>query len=297
MDIEIDKVLSYQIIMGSAVFFLLVDILSGAMSKKGVFAKHEMLANVLSFINFLVIRVGLVAFYGWLLVTAFPGAKGSLSEYGFWTVFAAYVLIEEYIHYWIHRLSHTIPWLWRLHKPHHAPQHVNLSVSFRENWLWFVIIPNPLLGGLLIFAGHPEAAFAAVAWKGASEFMVHSATRWDLVLHKFWLTKPLMRAIEKFITLPDTHHAHHGVGQHGHGMCNFGSFLFLYDVLHGTAEFPHAKQEGYGMPESVKVEKWPEQLYWPLIQDKEVADLQPPTKAESQVNVIRSDDGNVSISL
>ena len=292
-----DNAMSLQIIIGFGVFFMLVDLISGALNKKGAFSINEMGVNIFSFINFMAIRTVMVAFYAWLLVTLFPDEKGLLSGLNFWVVFVGYVLIEEYVHYWIHRLSHTIPWLWRLHKPHHAPKHVNLTVAYRENWLWFVILPNPLLGAFLVWGGQPEAAFAAIAWKGSSEFMVHSNTRWDLKAHKFWLTKPIMKILEIFITLPDTHHAHHGIGRYGHGMCNFGSFLFIYDVLHGTAEFPHHEQDQFGMPASVNVEAWYEQLWWPLAKDKNSADLRPPTQAESQGDILEVGDGAVSITL
>lgn len=292
-----DNATSLKIIIGFGILFAVVDLLSGALRKRGAFRLNEMGTNILSFINFMCIRTLMLGLYSWLLMTVFPRSEGFMSGLDFWLVFAGYVLFEEYVHYWIHRLSHSIPWLWRLHKPHHIPEHVNLTVAYRENWLWFVILPNPLMGALLVWGGQPEAAFAAVAWKGSSEFMVHSSTRWDLKLQEFWLTRPIMRVVEKFITLPDTHHAHHGIGKYGHGMCNFGSFLFIYDVLHGTAEFPRHTQERFGVPERVKIERWYEQLWWPIARDHEAADLAPPTQIESQGTTLVSSNGKVSVVL
>jgi sterol desaturase/sphingolipid hydroxylase (fatty acid hydroxylase superfamily) len=292
-----DNATSLQIIIGFGILFATVDLLSGALRKRGAFTLNELGTNILSFVNFMAIRTVLVGFYSWLLITLLPQYGGFMSGVSFWLVFIVYVLFEEYTHYWIHRLSHSVPWLWRLHKPHHVPEHVNLTVAYRENWLWFVILPNSLMGALLVWAGQPEVAFAAVAWKGSSEFMVHSNTRWDLKLQQFWLTRPIMRVVEKFITLPDTHHAHHGIGKYGHGMCNFGSFLFIYDVLHGTAEFPYHAQERFGVPERVKVEPWYEQLWWPMAKDPAGADLAPPTQIESLGTTLVSNNGRVSVVL
>lgn len=292
-----DNSTSLQIIIAFGALFVVIDFLSGALRKRGAFTLNELGVNIFSFINFMAVRTVMLALWAWLLVTLFPQYEGFLVGVNFWVAFAGYVLLEEYIHYWIHRWSHSIPWLWRLHKPHHVPEHVNLSVAYRENWLWFVVVPNPLMSAILVWGGQPEAAFAAVAWKGSSEFMVHSNTRWDLKLHEFWLTRPLMRVVEKLITLPDTHHAHHGIGKYGHGMCNFGSFLFLFDVLHGTAEFPRHAQERFGVPERVKVEPWYEQLWWPMAKDKSGADLAPPTQLESQNRTLVSADGQVTVVL
>jgi len=292
-----DNSSSLQIIMGFGLAFTLLDFITGSLRKAGAFTLNEIGVNIFSFINFMAVRTVMIVFYAWALVWCFPTAEGFLSGFGFWWVFLGYVLVEEYVHYWIHRFSHRIPWLWRLHKPHHVPQHVNLSVAYRENWLWFVVVPNPLFTAILVWGGQPEAAFAAAAWKGSSEFMVHSNTRWDLKLHRFWLTKPLMRVLEKIITLPDTHHAHHGIGRYGHGMCNFGSFLFIFDIIHGTAEIPRQVQDRFGVPDRVKVEPWYEQLWWPVAKDGSAADLKPPRKLESQGITITGADGKFSITM
>lgn len=273
---------SMIIIAVSGILFAFIDVVSGAMLKRGVFTINEFGVNVLSFCNFLGIRFVMSSFWALVLFGVFGAYQGMLANVAFWIAFPAYVLIEEYIHYWVHRYSHSAPWLWRIHKPHHVPEHVNLSVAYRENWLWFVLLPNPLLTGFMVWAGQPEAAFIATAWKGSFEFMVHSRTRWDLPLHNFWLTKPIMRVLEKIITLQDTHHAHHGTGRYGHGMCNFGSFLFIFDVLHGTGEFPRCQQDAYGVPRNVKVEPWYEQLWWPMAKGAAQADLKPPSAEESR---------------
>ncbi|EKF7416844.1 TPA: sterol desaturase family protein [Pseudomonas aeruginosa] len=293
-----DNTMAMSVILGFAVLFLIIDTLGGTFNKKGVFSFREIGVNIFSFINFLGIRVVTTAIWAFVFMTLLADYSGMLKDVNFWIVFPIYVLLEEYIHYWIHRWSHSIPWLWRLHKPHHAPEHLNMTVSFRENWLWFAVIPNPIMTAALIWAGQPEVAFIAVAWKGSSEWMVHTGYRWDLPLYENRFTGPIMRVVDKFITMPDTHHAHHGVGRYGHGMCNFGSFLFLFDVLHGTAEFPRHKQDGFGMPKGVKLEKPTEQLWWPVMKDAVPADLHVVTANESQgTRVFTGNNGRFSITM
>jgi len=286
------------IIVAFGFVFFVVDAWGGAFRKSGALSLGEMGTNILSFLNFFAMRGVMTAVWTFVFFTLLASLKGMLAGVNFWVAFPIYVLLEEYIHYWIHRWSHRIPWLWRLHKPHHVPEHVNMTVSYRENMLWFAVIPNPLLTAFMIWAGQPEVAFIAIAWKGASEFMVHTSYRWDLKLYDFWLTKPIMIVLDKFITLQDTHHAHHGIGRYGHGMCNFGSFLFIFDVLHGTAEFPRHQQDGFGVPKGVKVEPWYEQLWWPLGKSAVPADLHPPTAADSRgTRVFTGNGGRFSIAM
>lgn len=294
-----DNTTSLVIILGFGILFFAIDLFAGTFRKKGVFAFKEIGVNLLSFINFYAVRFVVTGIWAFIFFTLLEDYSGMLSGVDFWMVFPVYILLEEYIHYWIHRWSHSWAWLWRLHKPHHVPEHVNMSVAFRENWLWFLIIPNPMMTAALIWAGQPEVAFIAVAWKGSSEWMVHTGYRWDLLLYNNRYAAPFMNVIDKFLTLQDTHHAHHGVGRYGHGMCNFGSFLFIFDVLHGTAEFPRQHQDGYGVPKGVKVESGLEQLYWPFVGLNGDADLRPPTADDSHADfnfVVTDKDGRFQIS-
>ncbi|MEY3835620.1 MAG: hypothetical protein RI989_1048 [Bacteroidota bacterium] len=43
------------------------------------------------------------------------------------------MFISDFFRYWIHRLSHTVPFLWRFHAVHHALTHLG-SRSFYLHW-------------------------------------------------------------------------------------------------------------------------------------------------------------------
>ena len=251
------------VICGFFVVFV-AELLVGEYKKKGLWTMAELGVSVLSFVNFMLVRVVLLAVISWLLFTLFPGGAGFMTDWPTVPLFIGYVLLEEYIHYWVHRLAHEYPLLWRFHKPHHAPQFVNVTISYRENWVWYFLVPNAWMGSIMVWGGQMEIAMIAVAAKGISEWFVHTSIRWDAPLQNNPITRPAMWVVERIVTLPDTHHVHHGVGKYGNAMGNYGSFLFLFDILHGTATIPHAKQEGYGLPQGVRVEPWYEQLWWPF---------------------------------
>ena len=269
----IDNETAMKIIGASFLFFAIIELIRGHYSKPEFWTLAEFGTSLGSFINFLVVRAGLLIVASWLLLALFPTGAGFMADLPFLPVFLAYVLFEEYAHYWVHRWAHEWSWLWRFHKPHHTPKELNLTVAYRENWAWFIFVPNAWLGAILVWGGQAEAAMLGAAIKGSSEWMVHSAVRWDLALQKNRLTRPIMWVLERVITLPDTHHVHHGIGRYGNAMGNYGSFLFMYDLMHGTGTIPHHVQDGFALPKGVKVEPWYEQLWWPFLRKAGAADL------------------------
>ena len=45
---------------------------------------------------------------------------------------AATFLLDSFSTYWVHRLMHVTPLLWRVHRVHHADCEVDVSTSFRD---------------------------------------------------------------------------------------------------------------------------------------------------------------------
>jgi sterol desaturase/sphingolipid hydroxylase (fatty acid hydroxylase superfamily) len=173
----------------------------------------------------------------------------------------------------LHRKSHEWPWLWRIHKTHHVPRNLNAAVTYRENWLWYLLAPSTWLSPVVVWLGHPGAYVASSAIRTLIPLMVHCDFRWDLRLQRNRFMRPVMWVLERIISLPDTHHVHHGVGRFGNAMKNYGGALICFDALHGTLMIPHARQERFGLPEGAPVEPWAEQLFWPLVRSaKEIAD-------------------------
>jgi sterol desaturase/sphingolipid hydroxylase (fatty acid hydroxylase superfamily) len=72
--------------------------------------------------------------------------------------------------------------------------------------------------------------------------------------------------VERIISTPSTHSAHHGYNNED-GITtykgNYGNLLFFWDLLFGTAKITRRYPEQYGVQGMLKSE-WPEQLFWPL---------------------------------
>lgn len=256
------------VVFGFMAFFAAIEHAFGLYRRPGVLTMRELGASLLALASTLLLRGAIGAVVTWALAAFWPRSQGALAGVSPWLVASVYFLIADYGFYILHRKSHELPWLWRLHKPHHTPQHLNVAVTYRENWLWPLLMTDTYLTPLVVWLGHPAAYVGGMALRTVLSQMVHFELRWDLPLHRNRFTRPILWVLERIVTLPDAHHVHHGVGRHGNAMKNYGAALSVFDLIHGTLVLPHARQEGFGLPAGAPVEPWSEQIFWPLVRAK-----------------------------
>lgn len=192
----------------------------------------------------------------------FPHSANRLVGAPFWLVFPLYFVVEEFCHYWLHRWSHEKRWLWKLHRTHHSASQLNSLVLYRYNIFWTALLPQAWFGAVALHLGLVDVFIAATLVTFTVNVLTHTSYRWDLALRRIPIMNPVLNALEKVVTLPDTHHAHHGLGRHAHARGNYAVTIFLFDVLLGTAKIPRARQERFGLPAAFD---WREELFWPLV--------------------------------
>lgn len=202
---------------------------------------------------------------GYIVIQFWGDYAGSLSHISFLAAFVFILFTEEMAHYWLHRYAHEWRWLWKIHRTHHSAQQLNVGVIYRYNIFWVMILPQSWMGAFAIYFGQAHAFAAAIMVTFFTNVLTHSNFRWDLWLRKKmpW-SEPLWYVIERLITLPDTHHAHHAYGKTANPNGNYAVTLFLFDVIFGTAKIPNSKQENYGLPISPRLH-WGEELFWPVV--------------------------------
>ncbi|MEA3030434.1 MAG: hypothetical protein QOJ53_2005 [Sphingomonadales bacterium] len=139
-------------------------------------------------------------------------------------VLLAALLSRTGLGYLVHRLSHRLPWLWRLHKVHHSDPHVDISLSLRHH-------PLELLPGLLAYAAG-TLLLGLPLWSVALVEAVLIAAGYSdhLDIRLPPRAARLLRAV--FVT-PEIHHIHHSA-ERAQTDSNYGSLLVLWDRLFGT---------------------------------------------------------------
>jgi sterol desaturase/sphingolipid hydroxylase (fatty acid hydroxylase superfamily) len=138
---------------------------------------------------------------------------------------ALYLVLADLGHYWIHRLMHT-PWLWRVHKWHHAPTHMSWLVGNRESFLdrLLVSLPYVFLWPLLDLS--PWWLWLGLAGFGAIK------NDW-MHLNVDWRTGWL----EGVLVTPRYHHVHHS-SDPAHYTRNLAPLFSIWDRLFGTYQSP-----------------------------------------------------------
>lgn len=127
--------------------------------------------------------------------------------------------------YWVHRLAHEWPLLWRFHAVHHSVRRLWLVNTGRFH---FVDSLDSVLASMpfLLFSG---LSMDAVVWVSALTAYIGVLTHCNVDLRP--------GALAWIFNTPDLHRWHHA-DDPVHGNCNYGENLMLWDQLFGTFHHP-----------------------------------------------------------
>jgi sterol desaturase/sphingolipid hydroxylase (fatty acid hydroxylase superfamily) len=195
-----------------------------------------------------------------------PGSENRFAGAPFWLAFPLFFVTEEFAHYWLHRWSHEWRWLWKLHRTHHSAERLNVAVIFRYNVFWTFLLPQVWFGAIALHLGLVAVFAASALTTFIVNVLTHTTYRWDLALRRVPGLNPVFNVLERVVTLPDTHHAHHGMGRNAYMRGNYAVTIFLFDILLGTAKIPRAPQTRFGLPGRFD---WKEELLWPVMRKPE----------------------------
>jgi hypothetical protein len=81
---------------------------------------------------------------------------------------------------------------------------------------------------------------------------------------------PIAWVLERVISTPATHHAHHAASTDdgiGYYKGNFGNMFFIWDIIFGTALITRQYPKAYGISH-YEGDQWYAQLLWPIFKSK-----------------------------
>lgn len=202
-----------------------------------------------------------------------PDYKDALADLSVWATVALLLVGDDLTQYWWHRASHS-PLLWPLHRAHHSAAYMSIRITFRNNFFYYMMMPGLWIAGSLLYLGINGMVYALyVVVKLAVILGAHCSWRWDEPLYRIPVLRPLMWVLERTISTPATHWAHHAITNAdgvGHYKGNFGNLLFFWDVLFGTAHITrrYPAQVGLRDDELFGHEHWTRQMFFPLVQSR-----------------------------
>ncbi len=172
-----------------------------------------------------------------------------------WPLWAQVVLklaAGDLLRYWLHRACHQVPWLWRLHAPHHQPAKLYSANVFRfhpaDKALQFL---GDTLPFILLGVGPEVLAFYFVVYAVSGLFQ-HANIDLRLGLLNY------------LVSGPEVHRWHHAlepeISNH-----NYAHTLIVWDLLFGTYYRPRDRQVGdLGLTEADYPDRFGGQLLAPF---------------------------------
>ena len=211
----------------------------------------------------------LVTFWG--MNFFLPNLENYFINLHFMWQIVTFLILDDMVQYWWHRWSHTNMTMWKLHRPHHVVEEMGVLVTYRNAILYYAFMPGIWFSGILIYLGMGYVYIFYVIVKLIIILLAHSETKWDRFLYRYKVLHPLAWIIERTISTPSTHFAHHGLTAEdgiSHPNGNFGNLLFFWDILFGTAKITRKYPEIFGAWNQIK-EPWYIQLLFPIFRSKD----------------------------
>ena len=221
---------------------------------------------------FPLISGAVLAASGALCAAFMPEQRNAWAGWSVWAMLAVLLVADDLTQYLWHRLSHSSV-LWPLHRAHHSAAYMSVRVVYRNNAFYYALMPGLWLSGALVFMGFGWVYVAYSIVKVSVIIAAHSSVRWDEWLYRHAALRPLAWLVQRTISTPATHFAHHALVQDdgiGHYTGNFGNLLFLWDVLFGTAHITQRYPPAYGLSDDRAhgPESWLVQFIFPLLRSK-----------------------------
>lgn len=155
-----------------------------------------------------------------------------------WVSLLIYLLVFDFVDYWIHRGQHQLRWWWALHALHHSQRQMTMWSDSRNHLLDDVLRDAVIVTVAQLVGVAPGQFVAIVAITQLSENLQHANLRvwFGPVLERLWIS-------------PRYHRVHHAIGI-GHespgpdgtvrpGGHNYGVLLPWWDMMFGTANFEY----------------------------------------------------------
>lgn len=157
-----------------------------------------------------------------------------------WIVISSFTLVlfilDDFSRFYLHRLLHRIPWLWRFHKAHHSATNLTPLTVLRTHPVEALLfsfrgfIVHALSIGIFFFYFGEQVALYQFFGASIFVFLFHllgSNLRHSHVYLGYWL------GLEKWLISPAQHQIHHSK-ESVHFDCNFGAVLAIWDRLGKT---------------------------------------------------------------
>jgi sterol desaturase/sphingolipid hydroxylase (fatty acid hydroxylase superfamily) len=148
-----------------------------------------------------------------------------------------FLVLTDFLAYWVHRARHRWDWWWELHKLHHSASEFNVITTSRGHPLDIAAIVVLSSVPLAVLGGSASDFLVISILFGAHAALSHSMLDW----HWGWFGRYVVFS-------PMGHRIHHSPLPEHYGR-NFGSIFPVWDWLFGTFYVGDKVNQTVGLPE------------------------------------------------
>jgi sterol desaturase/sphingolipid hydroxylase (fatty acid hydroxylase superfamily) len=237
---------NYIIILLLAIFFTLEQVSGTPFSFKQ--RGNHLFQNILFQIVLIILNIFFVSIQIYCIEWLNSNEIGLLYlvELPFWSKLFLGVVLYDFTTYWIHRASHKISLLWRLHRVHHSDTTMDSSTTFRFHPLELILIyqtGNILTAGIFGTDVISMALYYFIIY--IFFFLEHSNLNYPK-----WLNS----TFGLIFVMPDHHRVHHHQEQF-YTDSNFADIFIIWDRIFGTFNLIQVEEIKYGLKEFEPKEK------------------------------------------
>ncbi|MEQ1614228.1 MAG: sterol desaturase family protein [Hyphomicrobiaceae bacterium] len=157
----------------------------------------------------------------------FTNGRGLFADLPFWAQVVVYLLLTDFLLYWIHRGFHR-NLMWKFHAIHHSSKQVDWTTAIRFHPINLMLQSSFVMGLMLSLGIKPEVIALVAPFDAFLAVWQHSNTKWKLGPLKYVLATPVF------------HRWHHTLPEEG-GDMNFAPTFAFWDLAFGTFYMPEGK--------------------------------------------------------
>ncbi|MDZ4084025.1 MAG: sterol desaturase family protein [Bdellovibrionales bacterium] len=146
------------------------------------------------------------------------------------------LVVSDFCYYWLHRVHHSVGFLWAAHVVHHQPQEMNFTVGLRTAPIQTLLFSAPFYVPAILVGIPALPFFVANGLMNSLQLLVHTELNWN--------PQGRFRFLALIFNTPSHHCVHHG-SQDQYLDKNFGAVFIIWDRLFGTF-VPQGEKVVYG---------------------------------------------------
>ncbi len=171
--------------------------------------------------------------------------------------FVEIMFLTDFVQYWLHRMFHQVPFLWRFHAVHHSARAMDWLAGSRMHIVEIVVLRGLTIIPMYVLGFENPAIYAYIILVYLYATYIHANLRFDIEF-----LKPL-------IVTPRFHHWHHGLEKEAIDV-NFAIHFPIFDRLFGTYYMPEGRwPSGYGIGGHPVPSGFIRQFFYPFKRSKQ----------------------------